>query len=64
MDEKDNRLPDSMTQMVYEINKIGTNINQLTKVVHYKEKRQPNASLNLEIRQMHVLLLDISETIK
>jgi hypothetical protein len=56
---KEDRLPDSMTQMVYEINKIGTNINQLTKVIHYKDKRQPNASLNLEVQQIHGLLMEI-----
>ena len=39
---KEKRIPDGISNLSYQINKIGTNINQLVKVANYKNMRGPN----------------------
>ena len=54
MEEKD-RLPDT-SDLAYQMNKIGNNINQLIKLAHYRDMRNPNGSLGNEIRKTNELL--------
>ena len=60
---KEKRIPDSISNLSYQINKIGTNINQLVKVVNYKNMRSPNSNLEREIRRASELMLELIETI-
>ncbi len=53
-DEKD-RLPDT-SNLAYQINKIGNNINQLVKLAHHKNLRSPNSPVEAEIRKTNELL--------
>ena len=53
-EEKD-RLPDT-SNLAYQINKIGNNINQLVKIAHLKNLRSPNSSLQNEIQKTNELL--------
>ncbi|TLF44467.1 hypothetical protein [Maribacter aurantiacus] len=53
-EEKD-RLPDT-SNLAYHINKIGNNINQLVKIAHHKNLRNPNSSLQNEIQKTNELL--------
>lgn len=53
-EEKD-RLPDT-SNLAYQINKIGNNINQLVKIAHHKNLRSPNSSLQNEIQKTNELL--------
>ena len=52
----DTEIPDSISNLTYQINKIGTNINQLVKVVNYKNLRSPNSKLKIEIRNSNELM--------
>ncbi|WP_422080540.1 plasmid mobilization protein [Ulvibacterium sp.] len=58
-DVKD-RLPDT-SNLAYQINKIGNNINQLVKLAHHKNLRSPNMGLQSEIRKTNGLLLELLE---
>ncbi len=60
---KEKRIPDGISNLSYQINKIGTNINQLVKVVNYKNMRSPNSNLEREIRRASELMLELIETI-
>ncbi|MDB4292614.1 hypothetical protein N9954_04350 [Maribacter sp.] len=60
---KEKRIPDGISNLSYQINKIGTNINQLVKVVNYKNMRSPNSNLEQEIRRASELMLKLIETI-
>ena len=60
---KEKRVPDGISNLSYQINKIGTNINQLVKVVNYKNMRSPNSNLEREIRRASELMLELIETI-
>ena len=61
--EKD-RLP-STSNLAYQMNKIGNNINQLVKLANYKSLRSPNSSLEGEIQKTNELLHALMEiTIK
>ena len=42
---KENRIPDGISNLSYQINKIGTNINQLVNVANYKNMLSPDANL-------------------
>ena len=53
-EEKD-RLPDT-SNLAYDINRIGNNINQLVKIAHHKNLRSPNSSLQNEILKTNELL--------
>ncbi|PHQ59573.1 MAG: hypothetical protein COC08_08640 [Maribacter sp.] len=53
-EEKD-KLP-NISNLVYHINKIGNNINQLVKIAHHKNLRSPNSSLENEIQKVNALL--------
>ena len=55
--EKAECLPDSTTKVGYQLNKIGTNINQLVKVVHYKNRRTLVAVATERDRQAHARML-------
>ena len=57
------RIPDGFSTLSYQINKIGTNINQLVKVANYKNMRGPNAGLEREIQKANELMLELIETI-
>ncbi len=59
LDEK--KLPDLSANLVYQINKIGVNINQLTTVVRSKNLRNPSAKLETEIERSNGLLVEILE---
>ena len=62
-EEKD-RLP-STSNLAYQMNKIGNNINQLVKLANYKSLRSPNSSLEGEIQKTNELLHALMEiTIK
>ncbi|AKA36010.1 plasmid mobilization protein [Flagellimonas lutaonensis] len=60
-DEKD-RLPDT-SNLAYQINKIGNNINQLVKLAHHKNLRNPNLGLQDEIQRTNGFLLKLVEII-
>ena len=59
---KEKRIPDSISALSYQINRIGTNINQLVKVAHYKNMRSPNADLGREVQKASELMLELIET--
>ncbi|MFS4416423.1 plasmid mobilization relaxosome protein MobC [Maribacter sp. 2307ULW6-5] len=59
---KEKQIPDDISNLSYQINKIGTNINQLVKVANYKNMRSPNANLELEIEKASELMLELIET--
>ncbi|SDF12577.1 hypothetical protein SAMN05421636_11245 [Pricia antarctica] len=58
-EEKD-MLPDT-SNLAYHINKIGNNINQLVKLVHHKNLRSPNSSLQNEIQKANGFLHALME---
>ena len=60
---KEKRIPDSISNLSYQINKIGANINQLVKVANYKNMRSPNSNLEREIQKASELMLELIETI-
>lgn len=55
------KLPNSSTNLVFQINKIGVNINQLTTVARSKNLRYPSAKLDREIEKSNELLGKIVE---
>ncbi len=59
---KEKQIPDGISNLSYQLNKIGTNINQLVKVANYKNMRSPNANLEREIRKANELMLELIET--
>ena len=60
---KEKKLPDGLSNLSYQINKIGTNINQLVKVANYKNMRSPNSNLEREVQKASQLMLELIETI-
>ena len=60
---KEKRIPDGISNLSYQINKIGTNINQLVKVANYKNMRSPNSNLEREVQKASQLMLELIETI-
>ncbi len=58
-EEKD-MLPNT-SNLAYQINKIGNNINQLVKIAHHKNLRSPNSSLQNEIQKTNELLYALIE---
>ncbi len=59
---REKRIPDGISNLSYQINRIGTNINQLVKVANYKNMRSPNATLEREIEKASELMLELIET--
>ena len=59
---KENRIPDGISNLSYQINRIGANINQLVKVANHKNMRSPNANLKREIEKASELMLELIET--
>ena len=55
--------PDTTPKIGYQLNKIGTNLNQLVKVAHYKNKRSPNASLVDEMKRANNLVATLNTII-
>ena len=60
---KEKHIPDGISNLSYQINKIGTNINQLVKVANYKNIRSPNSNLISEVQKASELMLELIETI-
>tara|TARA_R110000822_G_scaffold189666_1_gene328599 strand:- start:420 stop:803 length:384 start_codon:yes stop_codon:yes gene_type:complete len=60
---KEKRVPDEISNLSYQLNKIGSNINQLVKVANYKSMRSPNASLEREMQKVSELMIELIETI-
>jgi hypothetical protein len=60
---KEKRVPDGISNLSYQLNKIGANINQLVKVANYKNMRSPNANLDGEMQKASELMLELMETI-
>ena len=60
---KGKRIPDSISNLSYQLNKIGTNINQLVKVANYKNMRSPNTNVDGEMQKASELMLELMETI-
>ena len=60
---KEKRVPDEISNLNYQLNKIGSNINQLVKVANYKSMRSPNASLEREMQKVSELMIELIETI-
>ncbi len=56
---ENDKLPDSLSGLIFQISKIGTNINQLTKVANYKNMRSPSANLEKEIQKSNELMHEI-----
>ena len=56
---KEKQIPDGFSNLSYQINKIGTNINQLVKVANYKNMRSPNSNLEQEIKRASQLMLEL-----
>ena len=61
---KEKRIPDEISNLRYQINRIGTNINQLVKVANYKNIRSPNSKLESEITKANNLMLELVSTLK
>ncbi len=59
---KEKRIPDGLSNLSYQINRIGTNINQLVKVANYKNMRSPNSNLKREIEKASELMLELIDT--
>ncbi len=53
------QISDSFSNLTYQINKIGTNINRLVKVANYKNLRSPNSKLELEMQKSNELMVKI-----
>jgi len=53
--EEKERLPNTM-DLAHHINRIGSNINQLVKLAHFKNQRSPNSGLMEGIRRTNELL--------
>mgnify|MGYP003642053862 FL=1 len=60
---KGKRIPDSISNLSCQLNKIGTNINQLVKVANYKNMRSPNTNVDGEMQKASELMLELMETI-
>ncbi|MCM4166583.1 hypothetical protein KCTC52924_03524 [Arenibacter antarcticus] len=60
---KEKRIPDSISNLGYQLNKIGANINQLVKVASYKNLRSPNSNLDREMHKANKLIIELIETI-
>lgn len=56
---EEDKLPDSFSNLIFQINKIGTNINQLTKVANYKNMRSPSSNLEVELQKSNALMREI-----
>src|SRR5680860_403058 len=50
------QISDSISNLTYQINRIGTNINQLVKVAHLKNLRSPNSRLETEMEKSNELM--------
>ena len=61
--EEKERLPNTL-DIAHHINRIGSNINQLVKLVHFKNLRSPNSSLVDEIQKTNELLGSLIEITK
>jgi len=61
---KEKQIPDGISNLSYQINKIGTNINQLVKVANYKNMRSPNSNLEREVQKASELMLELIETMR
>lgn len=61
---KEKCIPDEISNLRYQINRIGTNINQLVKVANYKNLRSPNSKLESEITKANDLMLELVSTLK
>ena len=59
--EDTKKLPGPSANLIYQINRIGTNINQLTATAHAKNLRSPSAKLDAEIEKTNTLLMLILE---
>jgi hypothetical protein len=60
---KEKRVPDELSNLNYQLNKIGSNINQLVKVANYKNMRSPNSNLDREMQKVSELMIELIETI-
>ncbi|ASV31501.1 hypothetical protein [Maribacter cobaltidurans] len=60
---KEKSIPDGISNLSYQINKIGSNINQLVKVANYKNMRSPNSNFIREVQKASELMLELIETI-
>ena len=58
--EEKERLPDT-SNLAYHFNRIGNNINQLVKIAHHKNLRNPNSNLEREIGRTNELLYSLIE---
>ncbi len=61
---KEKRIPDEISNLRYQLNRIGTNINQLVKVAHYKNLRSPNSGLEGELKKANELMFELVGTLK
>ena len=61
--EKTGGVPSNTSKIEYQLNKIGTNLNQLIKVAHYKNRRSPNASLVDEMKRANKLVAALNTII-
>ena len=61
--EKTGGVPINTSKIEYQLNKIGTNLNQLVKVAHYKNRRSPNASLVREMEKANSLVATLNTII-
>lgn len=60
---EEKRLPGPSASLIYQINKIGTNINQITAIAHAKNLRSPSSKLEAEVEKTNALLIRILELI-
>ena len=61
---KEKRIPDGISNISYQLNKIGTNINQLVKLANYKNMRSPNSNLEREVGKANELMHELVGTLK
>jgi len=56
---KEKRIPDGLSNLSYQMNRIGNNINQLVKVANFKNMCSPNSNLEQEIEKSNRLMLEL-----
>ena len=58
--EEKERLPNT-SDLAHQFNRIGSNINQLVKLAHFKNQRSPSSGLMDEVRRTNELLVALIE---
>ena len=60
---EEDKLPDSCSKLIFQISKIGNNINQLAKVANYKNLRSPSSKIERELQTSNELMREILDVL-